>query len=73
MKRKSIMHRINALKKKTKWSWEKMAREMNRVMKCDGPTHTTLYRIGNKKNKKAQPLTEKYIVEGLDKLEKETR
>ena len=72
MKRKSIMTRLNALKKKTGWSWEKMAREIHRLNDCDGITHTTLFRLATKKNK-PQPLTEKYIVEGLDKLEKETR
>ena len=70
MKRKSLMNRLNTLKKKTNWSWEKMAREVNRVMECDGVTQTTLFRHGNDKNK-PQVLTEKYILEGLDKLEKE--
>lgn len=72
MKHKSIMHRLNALKKKTGWSWEKMAREIHRLNDCDGITHTTLFRLA-KNRSKPQPLTEKYIVEGLDKLEKEAK
>lgn len=72
MKRKSIMARLNTLKKKTGWSWEKMAREIHRSNKCDGITHTTLFRISKNVNK-PHATTEKYISEGLDKLEKESR
>ena len=35
------------LKKKTSWSWERMCREMHRVMGEEGPTHTTLFRYAS--------------------------
>jgi len=57
------------LKKKTSWSWEKMCREMHRVMGEEGPSHTTLFRYAKGKgNKRPHAVTERYVREAIDKL-----
>ncbi len=62
---------LNRLKKRTQWSWERMCREMHRVMGEEGPSHTTLYRYGSGKVSKPNVITERYVKEAMVKLEKE--
>ncbi len=57
------------LKKKTSWSWERMCREMHRVMGEEGPSHTTLFRYAKGKgNKRPHAVTERYVRQAIDKL-----
>ncbi len=57
------------LKAKMSWSWERMCREMHRVMGKEGPTHTTLFRYASGKgNKRPHAVTERYVREGIHKL-----
>ncbi len=59
---------LNRLKNKTKWSWERMCREMHRVQGEEGPSHTTLFRYANNKVRRHNALTERYIREAAEKL-----
>ncbi len=56
------------LKKKTSWSWEKMCREMHRVMGHEGPSHTTLFRYASGRVKRPNVVTERYVQQAIDKL-----
>ena len=56
------------LKKKTSWSWERMCREMHRVMGEEGPTHTTLFRYASGRVKRPHVLVEQYVRQAIDKL-----
>ena len=56
------------LKKKTSWSWERMCREMHRVMGEEGPSHTTLFRYASGRVKRPHVLVEQYVQQAIDKL-----
>jgi len=56
------------LKKKTSWSWERMCREMHRVMGEEGPTHTTLFRYASGRVKRPNVITERYVQQALQQL-----
>ncbi len=71
MRQRRIDLRLFRLQKKAKWSWERMCREMHRVNGTEGCSHTTLFRYATRKVKRHNKLTERWIVEALDKLEKE--
>lgn len=66
-----IKTKLNKLKKRTKWSWERMCREMHRVNGEEGPSHTTLFRYANGNVKRHNALTARYIDRGVDKLVEE--
>ncbi len=68
MKEKALGKQILRLKKKTAWSWEKMCREMHRVMEEEGPTHTTLFRYASGRVKRPNVITERYVQQAIDKL-----
>ncbi len=59
-----VQANLNKLKKKTKLSWEKMCRELHRVMGEDGPSHTTLFRYATGRVKRPNVLTERYVLTG---------
>ncbi len=59
---------LNRIKKKTKWSWERMCREMHRVQGEEGPSHTTLFRYSAEKVKRHNKCTERWIREAAEKL-----
>ncbi len=63
---------LRSLKKRTGWSWEKMCREMCRVMECDGPSHTTLFRYANGNVTRRNVLTDRFVREAIGKLAKES-
>lgn len=63
--------RLKRLHKKTKWSWERMCREMHRVNNEEGCSHTTLFRYAARKVKRYNRLTGRWIINALDKLEEE--
>ncbi len=68
---KTTPGQLRSLKKRTGWSWEKMCREMVRVMGCDGPSHTTLFRYANGNVTRRNKLTERFVSDALVKLRQE--
>lgn len=67
----TIKTQLNRLKKKTEWSWERMCREMHRVMGEEGPSHTTLFRYATGRVKRPNAVVERYVTEGADRLSRE--
>jgi hypothetical protein len=65
---KPLPKQLLDLKKKTGWSWERMAREFHRVMGNEGPTHTTLFRYASGRVKRANVVTERYVREAIEKV-----
>ncbi len=68
MKEKPLSKQLLHLKKKTSWSWERMCRELHRVMGEEGPTHTTLYRYASGKVKQPNVVTERFVRQAIQKL-----
>ena len=68
MKEKPLPKQLLSLRKKTAWSWERMCREMHRVMGEEGPTHTTLFRYASGRVKRPHVLVEHYVQQAIDKL-----
>ena len=68
MKEKPLPKQLLSLKAKTSWSWERMCREIHRVMGEEGPTHTTLFRYASGKTKRPNVLVERYVQQAIDKL-----
>ncbi len=56
------------LKKNTSWSWERMCREIHRVMGEEGPSHTTLFRYASERVKRPNVLVERYVQQAIHKL-----
>ena len=69
----TVGRQLVQLKKRTRWSWERMCRELHRVMEEEGPSHTTLFRYATRKIRRPNVLTQKYIEEGLARLREEAR
>jgi len=67
----TIRMELRKLKKATDWSWERMCREMHRVMGEEGPSHTTLFRYANGRVKRHNAITKRYIREGTKRLMRE--
>ncbi len=61
------------LQRKTKWSWEKMCREMHRVNGEEGCSHTTLFRYARGKVKRHNKLTARWIERGMSALMAEVK
>ena len=68
MKEEPLSKQLLRLKKKTSWSWERMCREIHRVMGEEGPSHTTLFRYASEKVKQPNVVTERYVQQAIDKL-----
>jgi len=68
VKEKTLSKQLLRLKKKTSWSWEKMCREMHRVMGEEGPSHTTLFRYASGRVKRRNVLTERYVQQAIQKV-----
>ncbi len=68
VKKDPLSKELLRLKKKTSWSWERMCREMHRVMGEEGPTHTTLFRYASGRVKRPHVLVENYVQQAIDKL-----
>ena len=68
MKKDPLSRELLRLKKKTSWSWERMCREMHRVMGHEGPSHTTLFRYASGRVKRPRVLVERYVQQAIDKL-----
>ncbi|MFB3068222.1 MAG: hypothetical protein ACE1ZI_03035 [Acidobacteriota bacterium] len=73
MKEKPLSKQLLSLKKKMSWSWERMCRELHRVMGEEGPSHTTLFRYASGRIKRPNVLVERYVQQAMDKLIAELR
>jgi len=73
VKEKSLPKQLLSLKKKMSWSWERMCRELHRVMGEEGPSHTTLFRYASGRIKRPNVLVERYVQQAMDKLIAELR
>ena len=56
------------LKAKMSWSWERMCREIHRVMGEEGPSHTTLFRYASGRVKRPNVMVERYVQQAIHKL-----
>jgi len=68
MREEPLSKQLLSLKKKTSWSWERMCREIHRVMGEEGPSHTTLFRYASGRVKRPHVVVERYVREAIDKL-----
>ena len=68
MREEPLSKQLLSLKAKTSWSWERMCREMHRVMGEEGPTHTTLFRYASGRVKRPNVLVEQYVRQAIDKV-----
>jgi len=68
MKEKPLPKQLLSLRKKTSWSWERMCRELHRVMGEEGPSHTTLFRYASGRVRRRNVLTERYVQQAIDKV-----
>ena len=68
MREETLSKQLLSLRKKTSWSWERMCREIHRVMDEEGPSHTTLFRYASGKTKRPNVLIEHYVQQAIDKL-----
>ncbi len=68
MREATLSKQLLRLKKQTSWSWERMCREIHRVMGEEGPSHTTLFRYASGKVKQPNVVTERYVRKAIHKL-----
>ncbi len=68
VKEQPLSKQILRLKAKTSWSWERMCRELHRVMGYEGPSHTTLLRYTSGKTKRPNVLVEQYVQQAIEKV-----
>ncbi len=68
MREEPLSKQLLHLKKKTSWSWERMCREMHRVMGEEGPSHTTLFRYASGRVKRPHVVVERYVREVIHKV-----
>ncbi len=68
MREETLRKQLLSLKAKTSWSWERMCRELHRVMGHEGPSHTTLFRYATGKVKRPNVVTEQYVREAIHKV-----
>jgi len=68
VKEEPLFKKLLSLKKKTSWSWERVCRELNRVMGYEGPSHTTLFRYASGKVKRPNVIAERYVQQAIQKV-----
>ena len=68
MREETLRKQLLSLKAKTSWSWERLCRELHRVMGHEGPSHTTLFRYATGKVKRPNVVTEQYVREAIQKV-----
>jgi len=68
VKEKALSKQLLRLKKQTSWSWERMCRELHRVMGEEGPSHTTLFRYAARNVKRPNVITERYVRQAIEKV-----
>lgn len=65
---KMVQRKLLQLRKRTGWPWERMNREFHKVMKAEGPSHTTLFRLGNGNVGRPQPVILHYIDTAINRV-----
>ncbi len=68
MREETLRKQLLSLKAKTSWSWERVCRELHRVMGHEGPSHTTLFRYATGKVKRPNVVTAQYVREAIQKV-----
>ena len=68
MREETLRKQLLSLKAKTSWSWERVCRELHRVMGHEGPSHTTLFRYATGKVKRPNVVTEQYVRKAIHKI-----
>ncbi len=68
VKKEPLSKQLLSLKKKTSWSWERMCREIHRVMDYEGPSHTTIFRYASGKVKQPNVVTERFVRQAIEKV-----
>ena len=68
VKEEPLSRQLLRLKAKTSWSWERMCRELHRVMGEEGPSHTTLFRYASGRVKRPNVVTERYVRKAIQKV-----
>ena len=68
MTQRQIKLKLLKVKKKNKWSWERMCRELHAVMGTEGPSHTTLFRYATGAISRPNVVVQKWVEQGLEKL-----
>ena len=68
VKEKTLPKQLLRLKKNTSWSWERMCREIHRVMGEEGPSHTTLFRYASERVKRPNVLVARYVQQAIEKV-----
>ncbi len=71
VKEAPLSRQLLRLKAKTSWSWERMCRELHRVMGEEGPSHTTLFRYASGRVKRPNVVTEQYVRKAIQKVNAE--
>jgi len=66
-----LAHRLRGLKTRRKWSWERLCREMHRVMESEGPSHTTLFRYATGRVSKPNVVVVKWVERARELLDGE--
>ncbi len=68
MREETLRKQLLSLKAKTSWSWERVCRELHRVMGKEGPSHTTLFRYASGRVKRPNVLAERYVQQAIQKV-----
>ncbi len=68
VKEEPLSRQLLRLKAKTSWSWERMCRELHRVMGEEGPSHTNLFRYASGRVKRPNVVTERYVRKAIQKV-----
>ncbi len=68
MREEPLSKQLLRLKAKTSWSWERVCRELHRVMGHEGPSHTTLFRYASGKVKRPNVIAERYVQQAIQKV-----
>jgi len=63
-----LAQRLRGLKTRRKWSWERLCREMHRVMDSEGPSHTTLFRYATGRVSKPNVLVVMWVQLAIELL-----
>jgi hypothetical protein len=68
MNERFLRQELLDLKQKTTWSWETMARELERMMTVRGPSGSTLRRYATGGVQRPNLIVEHYVREALKKV-----
>ncbi len=67
-RKEKLSKELLRLKKKTAWSWERVRREVHRVMGHEGPSDTTLIRYAKGTGKRPNVVIERFVREAIRKI-----